>query len=171
MPLATRLTIQLTLAAQTVQGVTYGQMGMLKIEQASYTHEPNLEYGKLSLPKVGETPYTHEQNGQTLTPLGRYLRKNSTNFWRFVANSQIGLRTVLRNTSSWKMWITCFIKLWSRPLADLPPWYSDTTNAIKQHCKGVVKHHPIADRMGRCQEIRVRGKCGLPAPQICGAGP
>ena len=27
--------------------------------------------------------------------------------------------------------------------------YSDTTNAIKQHCKGVAKHHPIADRMGR----------------------
>ena len=23
--------------------------------------------------------------------------------------------------------------------------YSDTTNAIKQHCKGVAKHHPIAD--------------------------
>ena len=22
--------------------------------------------------------------------------------------------------------------------------YSDTTNAIKQHCKGVAKHHPIA---------------------------
>ena len=33
--------------------------------------------------------------------------------------------------------------------------YSDTTNAIKQHCKGVAKHHPIADRMGRCQEMRV----------------
>ena len=27
--------------------------------------------------------------------------------------------------------------------------YSDATNAIKQHCKGVAKHHPIADRMGR----------------------
>ena len=25
--------------------------------------------------------------------------------------------------------------------------YSDTTNAIKQHCNGVAKHHPIADRI------------------------
>ena len=25
--------------------------------------------------------------------------------------------------------------------------YSDTTNAIKQHCKGVAKHHPIATPM------------------------
>ena len=33
--------------------------------------------------------------------------------------------------------------------------YSDTTNAIKLHCRGVVKHHPITDRMGRSQEMRV----------------
>jgi len=33
--------------------------------------------------------------------------------------------------------------------------YSDTINAIKQHCKGVAKHHPITDRMGRSQEMRV----------------
>ena len=36
--------------------------------------------------------------------------------------------------------------------------YSDTTNAIKQHCKGVAKHHPIADRMGRCQEMRLANR-------------
>jgi len=33
--------------------------------------------------------------------------------------------------------------------------YADPTNAIKQHCKGVVKHHPIADSMGRMQEVRI----------------
>ena len=31
--------------------------------------------------------------------------------------SLLGLRTVLRNTSSWKMRITCSTNLWSRPLA------------------------------------------------------
>lgn len=30
--------------------------------------------------------------------------------------------------------------------------YRDTTNAIKQHCNGVVKRHPIQDSMGRTQE-------------------
>ena len=29
--------------------------------------------------------------------------------------------------------------------------YKDTTNAIKQHCRGVVKHHLI-DSLGRAQE-------------------
>lgn len=33
--------------------------------------------------------------------------------------------------------------------------YSDATNAIKQFCDGVVIHHPIADRLGRKQEVRV----------------
>lgn len=33
--------------------------------------------------------------------------------------------------------------------------YVDTTNAMKQHCRGVVKHHPIADSLGRMQETRV----------------
>jgi len=34
--------------------------------------------------------------------------------------------------------------------------YADTVNAIKQHCKmGAVKHHPIADRMGRMQKVRL----------------
>lgn len=33
--------------------------------------------------------------------------------------------------------------------------YRDTVNAIKQHCKGVVKHHPIPDRLGRVQNVRV----------------
>jgi prophage antirepressor-like protein len=33
--------------------------------------------------------------------------------------------------------------------------YKDTTNAMKQHCKGVVKHHPIIDILGRKQEARV----------------
>ena len=29
--------------------------------------------------------------------------------------------------------------------------YKDTVNAIKQHCKGVAKHHPIIDSLGRNQ--------------------
>lgn len=33
--------------------------------------------------------------------------------------------------------------------------YKDTTNAIKQHCRGVVKHHPIKDSQGRDQNARV----------------
>lgn len=32
--------------------------------------------------------------------------------------------------------------------------YKDTTNAIKQHCKGVVKHHPL-QTPGGMQEVRV----------------
>lgn len=33
--------------------------------------------------------------------------------------------------------------------------YADTTNALKQHCRGVVKHHPIVDNLGRTQRARV----------------
>ena len=33
--------------------------------------------------------------------------------------------------------------------------YKDTTNAMKQHCRGVAKHHPIVDSLGRTQEARV----------------
>lgn len=33
--------------------------------------------------------------------------------------------------------------------------YVDTVNALKQHCRGVVKHHPIPDALGRLQEMRV----------------
>lgn len=33
--------------------------------------------------------------------------------------------------------------------------YKDHTNAIKQHCRGVAKHHPIIDSLGRTQEVRV----------------
>lgn len=33
--------------------------------------------------------------------------------------------------------------------------YKDTVSAIKQFCKGVVKHHPISDSLGRTQNVRV----------------
>lgn len=33
--------------------------------------------------------------------------------------------------------------------------YADHTNAIKQHCRGVVKRHPIMDSLGRAQQVRV----------------
>lgn len=33
--------------------------------------------------------------------------------------------------------------------------YADTSNAMKQHCRGVVKYHPILDNLGRTQEARV----------------
>jgi prophage antirepressor-like protein len=33
--------------------------------------------------------------------------------------------------------------------------YKDTANAIKQHCRGVAKHHPIVDSLGRTQEVRI----------------
>jgi prophage antirepressor-like protein len=33
--------------------------------------------------------------------------------------------------------------------------YADTTNAIKQHCRGVAEYHPIVDSLGRKQEARV----------------
>ena len=32
--------------------------------------------------------------------------------------------------------------------------YKDPTNALKQHCRGVVFHHPISDRLGRTQDAR-----------------
>ena len=33
--------------------------------------------------------------------------------------------------------------------------YADTVNALKQHCRGVVKRHPIVDSLGRQQETRI----------------
>ena len=36
--------------------------------------------------------------------------------------------------------------------------YVDTTNAIKQHCRGVAIHHPVEDRTGRSQMMRVIGE-------------
>jgi prophage antirepressor-like protein len=33
--------------------------------------------------------------------------------------------------------------------------YRDTVNALKRHCRGVAKHHPIVDEMGRTQEARI----------------
>lgn len=33
--------------------------------------------------------------------------------------------------------------------------YTDTVNAIKKHCRGVAKYHPISDSLGRQQEVRV----------------
>lgn len=33
--------------------------------------------------------------------------------------------------------------------------FADSTNAMKQHCRGVVKCHPIVDALGRHQEVRV----------------
>lgn len=33
--------------------------------------------------------------------------------------------------------------------------YADHVNALKQHCRGVVKRHPIPDALGRMQETRV----------------
>ena len=32
--------------------------------------------------------------------------------------------------------------------------YKDPTNALKQHCRGVAKHHPIVDVLGRTQDAR-----------------
>ncbi|MGE7136204.1 BRO-N domain-containing protein [Luteibacter sp. NPDC031894] len=39
--------------------------------------------------------------------------------------------------------------------------YADTTNAIKQHCRGVAKHHPILDSLGRTQEARVLNEANV----------
>lgn len=39
--------------------------------------------------------------------------------------------------------------------------YADTTNAIKQHCRGVAVHHPIEDSLGRAQLARVIGEPDL----------
>lgn len=33
--------------------------------------------------------------------------------------------------------------------------YADPTSAMKQHCRGVAKHHPIVDSLGRMQKVRV----------------
>ena len=39
--------------------------------------------------------------------------------------------------------------------------YADPTNAMKQHCRGVVKRHPIVDALGRTQEARVLGEADV----------
>lgn len=39
--------------------------------------------------------------------------------------------------------------------------YADPTNAMKQHCRGVVKHYSIQDSLGRVQNARV-----LPEPDL-----
>ena len=39
--------------------------------------------------------------------------------------------------------------------------YKDTVNAVKQHCRGVVKRHPIVDALGRTQEAHVIGEPDL----------
>lgn len=39
--------------------------------------------------------------------------------------------------------------------------YADTTNALKQHCRGVAKHHPILDSLGRTQEARVLNEANV----------
>ena len=33
--------------------------------------------------------------------------------------------------------------------------YADHTNAMKQHCRGVVNYHPIQDSIGRIQSARI----------------
>ncbi len=33
--------------------------------------------------------------------------------------------------------------------------YADTVNALKQHCRGVVKRHPIVDSLGRQQKTHI----------------
>jgi prophage antirepressor-like protein len=33
--------------------------------------------------------------------------------------------------------------------------YADATSAMKRHCRGVAKRHPIVDSLGRTQEVRV----------------
>ncbi len=52
--------------------------------------------------------------------------------------------------------------------------YADATTAIRSHCRGVQKLHPIADALGRTQEARVLAEpdvlrlivnCSLPAAQ------
>ncbi|WP_165242408.1 phage antirepressor KilAC domain-containing protein [Corynebacterium lizhenjunii] len=39
--------------------------------------------------------------------------------------------------------------------------YKDPTNAIKAHCRGVANHHPIQDRLGRTQKVRLIGEADL----------
>ena len=36
--------------------------------------------------------------------------------------------------------------------------YKDSTNAMKLHCYGVVKYHPIVDSLGRKQDVRILGE-------------
>jgi prophage antirepressor-like protein len=36
--------------------------------------------------------------------------------------------------------------------------YKDSVNALKQHCDGTTKHHPIHDSLGRTQTVRIIGE-------------
>ena len=46
--------------------------------------------------------------------------------------------------------------------------YKDSTNAMKLHCYGVVKYHPIVDSLGRKQDVRILGE-GDVMRLICGS--
>lgn len=46
--------------------------------------------------------------------------------------------------------------------------YADTTNAMKLHCRGVAKYHPIIDNLGRKQEVRILSEADV-MRLICGS--
>lgn len=46
--------------------------------------------------------------------------------------------------------------------------YADTVNAMKQHCRGVAKYHPIIDNLGRRQEVRILSESDV-MRLICGS--
>lgn len=58
---------------------------------------------------------------------------------------QLTVRTVYENGQAW------FV---GKDVAEALG-YKDTINAVKQHCRGVVKHHPIVDSLGRTQDARI----------------
>jgi prophage antirepressor-like protein len=61
------------------------------------------------------------------------------------------VRVVMRDGEPW------FV---AKDAADLLG-YADTTNAIKQHCRGVAIHHPIVDSIGRTQNARIIAESDL----------
>lgn len=46
--------------------------------------------------------------------------------------------------------------------------YADTTNAMKLHCRGVAKYHPMFDNLGRRQEVRILSEADV-MRLICGS--
>lgn len=60
-------------------------------------------------------------------------------------NSEFSVRVVLINGEEW------FV---GKDAADQLN-YADASNAMKQHCRGVAKYHPIPDSLGRLQDTRI----------------
>jgi anti-repressor protein len=125
-------------------------------QNASVISEEGLAFflSKLPHPSVGEfetwvnsavRSFFQDTDSAEIPVEGKELIPSpQTNLSIFQFN-KLDVRVVYENGEVW-----CVGKDVARVLG-----YADETNALKQHCRGVVKRHPIVDALGRTQEVRV----------------